>query len=112
VNLQNTALNGLACSKAKNIDVLGVMLSVGRGRVGDFTRAQKNAAKANNAAENNGQVQCHDCGRPVYNRASVKGQGTPPDQAQVHHQPAIEDGGGRDSEAIVLCPSCHINRHK
>ena len=81
-------------------------------RVGDFTRAEKKAAKSESAAKNGGQMACEDCGKPVENIASKKGVPTPDNQAQVHHDPAIKDGGGRDSKAVVLCPPCHNGRHK
>jgi len=58
-----------------------------------------------------GQMKCKDCDKDVHNRQSKKGEGTPDDQAQVHHDPAIKDGGGRDSKGVVLCPPCHIERH-
>ncbi|MEY3995660.1 MAG: hypothetical protein RL344_3 [Pseudomonadota bacterium] len=80
-------------------------------RVGDFTPAQKTFAKEKNAAENGGNMACKDCGRGVENIASKRGVPTPNNQAQVHHDPAIKDGGGRHSEAIVLCPLCHQDRH-
>jgi hypothetical protein len=79
-------------------------------RVGDFTKAEKTLAKERSAAENGGNMACKDCGRGVENIASKKGVPTPNNQAQIHHHPAIKDGGGRHSEAIVLCPSCHQDR--
>ncbi|HTF94530.1 MAG TPA: RHS repeat-associated core domain-containing protein [Cellvibrio sp.] len=81
-------------------------------RVGDFTRAQKNEAKAENAKLNNGQMSCTDCNKPVENIKSEKGVPTPDNQAQVHHESAINEGGGKDSKPVVLCPECHKERHK
>ena len=80
-------------------------------RVGDFTRGQKNAAKAENAAANGGQLSCAECGRPVRSVGNEKGAPTPSDQAQIHHDPAFQNGGGRDSKAIVVCPQCHVDLH-
>jgi len=80
-------------------------------RAGDFTKAQKKAAKAENAAQNGGSMACQDCGKAVENIASQKNVPTPGNQAHVHHDPAIKDGGGKDSKAVVLCPPCHIKRH-
>jgi uncharacterized protein RhaS with RHS repeats len=94
-------------------------------RVGDFTRAEsreqraesreqraeRNAAKAENATKNGGKMVCTDCGKELKSEKSEKGVSTPDNQAQVHHDPAIKDGGGRDSEAVVLCPECHQERH-
>ncbi len=81
-------------------------------RVGDFTRSQKNAAKAENAKVNGGQMSCTDCNKPVENIKSEKGVPTPDNQAQVHHDPAIKDGGGKDSTPVVVCPDCHRERHR
>ena len=89
---------------------VGVKTASGR-RLGDFTKADKAAAKAENAVQHGGQMQCADCGRALENVASRKGVATPKNQAQVHHDPPIKDGGGRHSEAVVLCPTCHIERH-
>ena len=55
---------------------------------------------------------CDDCGKSVENIKSEKGVPTPKNQAQVHHEPAIKDGGGRDCKAVVLCPECHTERHR
>lgn len=94
----------------------GVLKSVvekkpGGGRVGDFTRAQKEAKKAENAAKNGGKMKCEKCSKEVENIRSQKGQGTPDNQAQIHHDPALKDGGGRDSKAVLLCPACHRAEH-
>jgi RHS repeat-associated protein len=80
-------------------------------RVGDFSKGERAAAKSENAAQNGGKMACTDCGKPLENISSKKGVSTPSNQAQVHHEPAIKDGGGRDSKAIVLCPPCHKDRH-
>ncbi len=56
-------------------------------------------------------MNCEDCGRSVDNVASQKGVKTPDNQAQIHHEPPIHQGGGRDSKGVVLCPPCHIKRH-
>lgn len=80
-------------------------------RAGDFTRSQKSAAKANNAARNGGDMACTDCGRDLKNVGSEKGVPTPPHQAQVHHDPPIVQGGGKHSTPVVVCPECHIKRH-
>lgn len=81
-------------------------------REGDFTRAQKNKAKRDNAAQNDGVMQCTDCQTPLENVSSKKGVPTPSNQAQVHHDPPISEGGGQDSKPIILCPGCHQQRHK
>lgn len=81
-------------------------------RDGDFTRGQREKFKQKNADQNDGQMKCVDCGKDVNKRASTKGEPTPSDQAQVHHDPAIKNGGGRDSDGVVLCPHCHQTRHR
>ncbi|MGH8176948.1 MAG: RHS repeat-associated core domain-containing protein [Steroidobacter sp.] len=96
----------------KSADKVADAAKTARRREGDFTRAQKNDAKRENAVRNDGNMACDDCGRGVENVASQKGVPTPDNQAQVHHDPAIKDGGGRDSEAVVLCPECHKERHR
>jgi RHS repeat-associated protein len=80
-------------------------------RVGDFTRAQRNAAKAENAAANRGTMACEGCGLSLENIANQKGVPTPANQAQVHHDPPLYQGGSRDSTPVVLCPECHKQSH-
>jgi RHS repeat-associated protein len=91
----------------------GAKASKGAGRrEGDFTRSQKNAAKAENAAQNGGKMACTDCKKqPLESIKSEKGVPTPDNQAQVHHDPAIKDGGGQHSKPQVLCPACHLKKH-
>lgn len=81
-------------------------------RDGDFTRAEKREIKAENAKANDGKMTCEGCGRnDLANIKSEKGVPTPANQAQIHHDPAIQDGGGRGSKAEVLCPECHKDKH-
>ncbi|MFT7723422.1 MAG: hypothetical protein QM788_11405 [Roseateles sp.] len=89
----------------------GVEKTASGKRVGDFTKGQKAAAKAENAAANGGQMKCTDCGKAVESIKSEKGVPTPSNQAQVHHDPAIKDGGGQHSTPVVVCPDCHKERH-
>ncbi len=82
-------------------------------RVEDFTPKQNNDAKVKNAAANGGQMACTDCGLPVVTYTSQKGVPTPVNGVQIHHDPAIHKGGTRaTSTPIVLCPECHIQRHR
>ena len=83
-----------------------------RRAAGEFTRGQKSGFKRENEARNGGQMKCDDCAKPVRSVGNEKGVKTPSDQAQVHHDPAIKDGGGKHSEGKVLCPECHIKRHQ
>ncbi|MDQ1835504.1 RHS repeat-associated core domain-containing protein [Massilia sp. CCM 9029] len=82
-------------------------------RVEDFTPKQISNAKTENAAANGGQMACTDCGKGVKSIANEKGVPTPPNQVQVHHDPAIHKGGTREtSQPVILCPSCHQTRHR
>jgi RHS repeat-associated protein len=81
-------------------------------RVENYTSAQNKALKGANATANGGQMACETCGRPLESIKSEKGVPTPPNQAQVHHTTAIEDGGTRDTPGKVLCPTCHQDEHK
>ena len=81
-------------------------------RVGDFTQKQKAAAKSENAAQNGGSMNCTDCGGELQNVRSQKATPTPANQAQVHHDPPIHQGGGRHSKPAILCPKCHWERHR
>ena len=92
-------------------DVAKVEKTASGKRVGDFKKSQKEAAKAENAAANGGQIKCTDCGKAVESIKSEKGVTTPKNQAQVHHDPAIKDGGGQHSKPVVVCPDCHKDRH-
>jgi YD repeat-containing protein len=61
---------------------------------------------------NGGKLTCQDCGRDdLASIKSEKGVPTPDNQAHIHHDPALQDGGSRGSKAIVLCPKCHNDRH-
>ena len=80
-------------------------------RVGDFTSSQKDSAKAENAAANGGQMKCADCAKAIESIKSEKGVSTPSNQAQVHHDPAIQKGGGQHSTPVVVCPDYHKQRH-
>jgi RHS repeat-associated protein len=80
-------------------------------RPGEYTRSQREAAKKQNAETRNGQMACEKCGKPVENIPSKKGVPTPDNQAHVHHDPPIVEGGGRHSKPVVLCPPCHKKEH-
>lgn len=81
-------------------------------RKGDYTPSQRAKAKEKNATANGGKMACTDCGRGLESVASQKGVPTPANQAQVHHNPPIVDGGGRTSTPEVYCPECHRKQHK
>jgi RHS repeat-associated protein len=100
-----------AAARATGV-VTRVERTVSGRRVGAFTRSQREAAKAENAASNGGTMACTDCGRPVQSVGNERGVPTPTNQAQVHHDPPISQGGGRHSTPQVLCPPCHAARHR
>ena len=68
--------------------------------------------QAENAAQNGGKMACEKCGKTLENVKNEKGVPTPDNQAQVHHDPPIVNGGGRDSKPVILCPTCHKQEHK
>lgn len=104
-------ITGFGKKDQKAIEGAAKKLNNRRGR--DFTKAQKRDFEKNNADANGGNMTCEDCGRnDLQNIGNKKGQPTPPNQAQVHHDPAIKNGGGRDSDGKVLCPECHQQRHR
>ena len=112
---EENSVSGEAVAVVAAVAKAGVdKLAPGNKRRGkDFTPAQKRDAKAANAEENGGNMTCTDCGRnDLESIKNEKGVSTPPNQAQVHHDPAIKDGGGRDSTPIILCPKCHQKRHR
>ena len=81
-------------------------------RVGDYTNSDRKKIDADNAAENGGKNVCDNCGRELKKAANEKGKPTPPNQLQRHHDPPINEGGGRHSKAKVLCPKCHLEEHQ
>lgn len=83
----------------------------GGGRVGDYTRSMKNWFKKLNRDKNGGVMKCDRCGKELENVGNTKGQPTPSNQAQVHHQNPISEGGDSNSPHEVLCPACHIAEH-
>ncbi len=111
-NVSNIVVAGVLIVPAVLDGVKGKVAKTPSGkRVGDFTASQKATARRENAARNGGQLTCTDCGKPVERVANQKGTPTPPNQAQVHHDPPIHQGGGRHSVPVLLCPECHIERH-
>lgn len=79
----------------------------------EFTPGQRRETLQNNRDANGGNLTCEGCARSDLESGvpSQRGVPTPPNQAQIHHDPPIHQGGGRDSSARVLCPSCHKNAH-
>jgi RHS repeat-associated protein len=85
-------------------------------RQSEYTRTQRRDILQNNRNANGGRLTCEgsNCGRDdlqsgVPNR---RGEPTPPNQTQVHHDPPISEGGGRHSTGRVLCPRCHKEEHR
>jgi RHS repeat-associated protein len=75
----------------------------------EFTPSQRRSTLQNNRDANGGSLTYEKCGRNdlVSGVGSERGVQTPANQAQIHHDPPISQGGGRDSAARVLCPKCH-----
>ena len=80
-------------------------------RAGDFSGSTREGAIKDNAAKNGGTNKCEKCGGDVQRVGNQKGQSPPGDQLQVHHDPAIKDGGGKDSTPVVVCRDCHVGIH-
>lgn len=81
-------------------------------RAGDFKSSTREGAIKANAEANGGQNKCEKCGGDVQRVGNQKGQAPPGDQLQVHHDPAIKDGGGANSKPVVVCRDCHVEIHK
>ncbi|HEX7115994.1 MAG TPA: RHS repeat-associated core domain-containing protein [Steroidobacter sp.] len=71
-------------------------------REGDFTRAQKNAIKSENAERHGGKMACEDCGRGVENIRSEKGVPTPDNQARY-----ITNRQSRMVAVVIARESCY-----
>jgi RHS repeat-associated protein len=80
-------------------------------RAGDFSKSTREGAIKDNADKNGGTNKCEKCGGDVQRVGNQKGQSPPGDQLQVHHDPAIKDGGGKDSKPVVVCRDCHVDIH-
>ncbi len=80
-------------------------------RAGDFSNSTREGAIKDNADKNGGANKCEKCGGDVQRVGNQKGQSPPGDQLQVHHDPAIKDGGGKNSKAVVVCRDCHFEIH-
>jgi RHS repeat-associated protein len=80
-------------------------------RIGEYTRSQKKWFKRANAEKNGGTMKCDKCKRELESIGNKSGEPTPPNQAQVHHENPISEGGGRDSPHKVYCPECHNEVH-
>ena len=77
----------------------------------EFSEAERAAAKAKNAEANGGKMKCEDCNKTVVNVKNESGVTPPDNQAHVHHDPPISEGGGKESKKIILCRICHQMRH-
>lgn len=103
------------CTIPRNAD--GTFASRGgssRAASDEFTPSERRSALQSNRDANGGNLTCEKCGRNdlVSGIGSQRGVPTPANQAQIHHDPPISQGGGRDSKARVLCPKCHQDEHK
>ena len=78
-------------------------------RQGDFKSSKREGAIQSNAAKNGGTNKCEKCGQDLQRTQNKKGETPPKNQLHVHHDPAIKDGGGKDSKPEVVCRDCHQN---
>ncbi|HEV2963934.1 MAG TPA: RHS repeat-associated core domain-containing protein, partial [Candidatus Angelobacter sp.] len=81
------------------------------GRPGDFKPSTRGGAIQDNAGKNGGTNKCEKCGQEVVRTQNKAGETPPKNQLQVHHEPAIKDGGGKNSKPVVACRECHQKIH-
>jgi len=81
------------------------------GRPGNFKSSTREDAIQGNADKNGGANKCEKCGQEVVRTQNKTGETPPNNQLQVHHDPAIKDGGGKNSKPVVVCRHCHQNIH-
>jgi RHS repeat-associated protein len=111
--LQRGASPATAAAISDAILIIGSRgLGAKKRREGEFTTRERAEAKAENAKKNGGQMKCDDCGKPVESVKNERGVPTPDNQAHIHHDPPISEGGGRHSDRIIVCPECHKRRHR
>jgi len=80
-------------------------------RAGDFSSSTREGAIKGNAQANAGTNKCENCGQDLVRVKAEKGKTPPGNQLQVHHEPPIKKGGGKDSTPRVLCRDCHEDIH-
>jgi hypothetical protein len=80
-------------------------------RQGEFTPSEHEEAIQQNADKNGGTNKCERCGQDIQRTQNKKGETPPKNQLQVHHDPAIKNGGGRHSKREVVCRECHQEIH-
>jgi RHS repeat-associated protein len=86
-----------------------------RPRQGAYTPRQRREARDHNREANGGRLRCEGSCRRDDLQSGIpnrRGEPTPPNQSQVHHDPPIAEGGGRHSTPRVLCPQCHKDAHR
>jgi RHS repeat-associated protein len=83
-------------------------------RTGDFTKGEKNAMDSKNAAENGGMNKCTNCSQEVQKVQNKKGEPTPGNQLQRHHDPPLNKRppGTKSPDDRILCKDCHVQEHK
>jgi predicted HNH restriction endonuclease len=80
-------------------------------RAGEFKGSTREGAINDNAQKNGGTNKCEKCGQEIVRTPNKKGETPPKNQLHVHHDPAIKEGGGKDSNPVILCRECHQKMH-
>jgi len=82
-------------------------------RAGDLTSSEKAQMDLENANSNGGQNRCTECGQDVQKVQNKKGQPTPRNQLQRHHDPLLSQGGhSKSPKNRIVCLNCHVKIHK
>jgi 5-methylcytosine-specific restriction endonuclease McrA len=77
-----------------------------------FTRTGKKIVKEDNAARNQGQTRCENCGiETVPAQQHKKGVTPPTNETHVDHViPRVEGGRGEPDNGQVLCRDCNLKK--
>jgi len=95
------------------VEIGGAHLMAAAKRVGDFTPSDKEQLDQDNANKNGGQNKCTECGRDVQKVQNKKGEPTPGNQLQRHHDPMLSKGGhSKSPKNRIVCKDCHVKIHK
>ena len=82
-----------------------------RRRAGEFKSSTREKVIKENAQTGGGSNKCENCGQDLVRVKNEKGKTPPTNQLQVHHDPPIHKGGGKNSTPKVLCRDCHEDIH-
>jgi membrane protease subunit (stomatin/prohibitin family) len=81
-------------------------------RANDFTAADKEQIREDNAARNGGKNVCENCGvETTPGKKSQKGVRPPANERQHDHKIPVSKGGTRDpSNGQILCRECNLEK--